>query len=72
MTKKAMGRCPICKSPSVVETRPFCSKKCADVDLNRWLSESYVIADGGADADEDGDSARARDSAEASPPQRKH
>jgi endogenous inhibitor of DNA gyrase (YacG/DUF329 family) len=25
------------------ETYPFCSKRCADIDLNRWLSGSYVI-----------------------------
>ena len=35
--------CPICGKPSVEEFRPFCSKRCADVDLNRWLSGSYVI-----------------------------
>jgi uncharacterized protein len=66
-------RCPICKAQTLPETRPFCSKKCADVDLNRWLSESYVIASGGADADEDGDEARVRDTASSDDqPQRKH
>jgi endogenous inhibitor of DNA gyrase (YacG/DUF329 family) len=27
----------------MVATRPFCSKRCRDVDLNRWLSGSYVV-----------------------------
>ncbi|ODT83149.1 MAG: DNA gyrase inhibitor YacG [Pelagibacterium sp. SCN 64-44] len=35
--------CPICGKPSVEAFRPFCSKRCADVDLNRWLSGGYVI-----------------------------
>ncbi|MCZ4280068.1 DNA gyrase inhibitor YacG [Kiloniella laminariae] len=39
--KKA--RCPICKGESAVDYKPFCSRRCADVDLNRWLSESYRI-----------------------------
>ena len=35
--------CPICAKPSARATYPFCSKRCADVDLNRWLSGSYAI-----------------------------
>lgn len=49
------GRCSICKRPTVFEFRPFCSKRCADVDLARWLGGTYAIAGGGADADEDGE-----------------
>ncbi|OJV02518.1 MAG: DNA gyrase inhibitor YacG, partial [Shinella sp. 65-6] len=30
--------CPICKRPSAREHYPFCSPRCRDVDLNRWLS----------------------------------
>ena len=37
------GSCPICSRPRDAKMRPFCSKRCADVDLNRWLSGSYVI-----------------------------
>lgn len=33
--------CPICGRPAVAETMPFCSKRCADVDLARWLGEVY-------------------------------
>ena len=39
----AEKKCPICGKPSVEAFKPFCSKRCADVDLNRWLSGSYVI-----------------------------
>jgi len=35
--------CPICRKPMVVEYRPFCSKRCADVDLQRWLRGAYVV-----------------------------
>ncbi len=35
--------CPICNKPVATDFRPFCSKRCADVDLHRWLSGSYVI-----------------------------
>ena len=37
------GKCPICGKPAALEYRPFCSKRCADVDLNRWLSGTYAI-----------------------------
>ncbi|MEO1918819.1 MAG: DNA gyrase inhibitor YacG [Paracoccaceae bacterium] len=35
--------CPICKKPTTLDFRPFCSKRCADVDLGKWLTESYTI-----------------------------
>lgn len=35
--------CPVCKKPSVQAFHPFCSSRCADVDLGRWLNGSYVI-----------------------------
>ena len=35
--------CPICKKPSTPDYRPFCSRRCADVDLGRWLTGSYAI-----------------------------
>lgn len=37
------GKCPICGRGAGPEFRPFCSKRCADVDLNRWLSGVYAI-----------------------------
>ncbi len=45
--------CPICGKPAVEASRPFCSERCRDVDLNRWLSNSYAIP--GKDDDEDGE-----------------
>jgi endogenous inhibitor of DNA gyrase (YacG/DUF329 family) len=45
MTKKkdnAQG-CPICGKPTAAETRPFCSRRCADVDLGRWLKGTYRV-----------------------------
>ncbi len=35
--------CPICGKPSAQQAKPFCSKRCADVDLNRWLSGVYAV-----------------------------
>jgi endogenous inhibitor of DNA gyrase (YacG/DUF329 family) len=35
--------CPICGKMAIEEYRPFCSKRCADVDLNRWLSGVYSV-----------------------------
>ena len=35
--------CPVCNKPTAPAHKPFCSKRCADVDLNRWLSGSYAI-----------------------------
>lgn len=36
-------RCPICGKAAVDRYRPFCSRRCADIDLNRWLKGGYVI-----------------------------
>ncbi|NNU81064.1 DNA gyrase inhibitor YacG [Halovulum dunhuangense] len=36
-------RCPICDKPTERAFRPFCSKRCADIDLGRWMTESYRI-----------------------------
>ncbi|MAP94820.1 MAG: DNA gyrase inhibitor YacG [Ponticaulis sp.] len=36
--------CPICENrPTAAEFKPFCSKRCADVDLQKWLSDGYAI-----------------------------
>ena len=35
--------CPICGKPAVAVQHPFCSKRCRDVDLGRWLKGSYHI-----------------------------
>jgi uncharacterized protein len=50
--------CPICGKAVAPEYRPFCSRRCADVDLGRWLTESYRLPateaeEDAPDADED-------------------
>lgn len=35
--------CPICGKPRDLAYKPFCSKRCADVDLSRWLGGRYAI-----------------------------
>ena len=35
--------CPICRRPVNADYRPFCSRRCADVDLGRWVTGSYAI-----------------------------
>ncbi len=37
------AKCPTCKAPAVEVYAPFCSKRCADVDLHRWLTGGYAI-----------------------------
>ncbi|KMO10712.1 DNA gyrase inhibitor YacG [Methylobacterium platani] len=39
----AAAPCPICGKPAAPAYTPFCSKRCADVDLQRWLSGRYAI-----------------------------
>jgi uncharacterized protein len=46
--------CPICGKPATEASHPFCSERCRDVDLNRWLSGSYAIP-GHKDEDEEAD-----------------
>ncbi|KAB2916317.1 MAG: DNA gyrase inhibitor YacG [Hyphomicrobiaceae bacterium] len=41
----AQGKCPICGNPTEQDYRPFCSRRCADVDLSRWLRGAYAIPD---------------------------
>ncbi|WP_226634655.1 DNA gyrase inhibitor YacG [Brevundimonas poindexterae] len=56
-----MAKCPICKKNSThPDYRPFCSKRCSDVDLQRWLTGGYVLpgepAEGGEDDRRDDES----------------
>jgi endogenous inhibitor of DNA gyrase (YacG/DUF329 family) len=55
VNKPAAGRCPICRRETLAEFRPFCSRRCADVDLSRWFGGVYAIPVTDADDDEDGD-----------------
>ncbi len=36
-------KCPVCGKDAVRRYKPFCSKRCADVDLNRWLTGVYAV-----------------------------
>ena len=47
--------CPLCGKPSARATYPFCSKRCADIDLNRWLSNAYAIPGANEPTAEDDD-----------------
>ena len=50
---KPVVPCPVCKKPSSQVHHPFCSGRCGDIDLNRWLSGGYVIPSSKLE-DEDG------------------
>ncbi|MGE0045925.1 MAG: DNA gyrase inhibitor YacG [Hyphomonadaceae bacterium] len=48
--------CPICEAnPPDPKYRPFCSKRCADVDLGRWFSGRYVVPAAESDPSSDED-----------------
>jgi endogenous inhibitor of DNA gyrase (YacG/DUF329 family) len=40
----AQAACPICGKPADARARPFCSARCADIDLGRWFTEGYAVA----------------------------
>ncbi|MCL4768662.1 MAG: DNA gyrase inhibitor YacG [Hyphomicrobiaceae bacterium] len=51
------GRCPICGATPDPAHSPFCSRRCADIDLSRWLRGAYAIPARSADDEEDGSAA---------------
>jgi endogenous inhibitor of DNA gyrase (YacG/DUF329 family) len=55
------AKCPICGKPADTKYRPFCGKRCADIDLGRWLKEGYRVA---TEETPDGDSPERRDADE--------
>ena len=40
----AKTKCPVCNSPRDSKYRPFCSRKCGDIDLYRWFDGRYAIS----------------------------
>lgn len=38
-----MPKCPICCAPADSKLRPFCSPRCADIDLGHWIQGKYAI-----------------------------
>jgi endogenous inhibitor of DNA gyrase (YacG/DUF329 family) len=47
--------CPLCGKPPAAKFSPFCSSRCADLDLGRWLKGSYVIPAAPDEAETPGD-----------------
>jgi uncharacterized protein len=48
-------KCPVCGKLQTPEDKPFCSKRCADIDLGRWLKEGYRVPSEESPDDEDGE-----------------
>jgi len=42
-SKTGTGRCAMCGAPADARHRPFCSARCKDLDLGRWLNGSYAV-----------------------------
>ena len=43
--------CPICRKPQMAKFAPFCSRRCADLDLGRWLKGGYAIPGSATEAE---------------------
>ena len=43
MASVAKSQCPVCNAKRVEKFRPFCSKRCAELDLGRWFTNDYAI-----------------------------
>ena len=54
-------KCAICGRPPIERFAPFCSLRCAEVDLGRWFGEAYRIPDTSTDPDEVPDTASEHD-----------
>ena len=52
------AKCPTCGKPGTTDYRPFCSKRCADIDLGRWLKEGYRVPAEEQPAEDEPDSER--------------
>ena len=59
-----MPHCPVCNAvvflrdtfnQTATPTAPFCSDRCKNIDLGRWLDESYSIPDGAKESEDDND-----------------
>jgi endogenous inhibitor of DNA gyrase (YacG/DUF329 family) len=61
---KAKPACPVCGKPAMHRFAPFCSGRCADLDLGRWLKGGYVIPAGVEEAEALGTEFRDLDSGE--------
>jgi endogenous inhibitor of DNA gyrase (YacG/DUF329 family) len=43
MTSPVVRKCPLCGKPRSTEHAPFCSTRCKDRDLMRWLEDGYAL-----------------------------
>jgi hypothetical protein len=59
--------CPICSGETVQKYRPFCSRRCADIDLSKWFSGAYAAPSTDPEGIE-----KAIDALENAPPQKPH
>jgi uncharacterized protein len=50
---RIQAKCPVCGKPGDAKYKPFCTKRCADIDLGRWLKESYRLPTREAPSEED-------------------
>ena len=46
-------KCPVCGRPAEADYRPFCSRRCADVDLQRWFSGAYAVPAAESESEDD-------------------
>lgn len=51
--KIPIGKCPICGKPATEERRPFCSRRCATIDLGRWIGGNYRVPTAPNDEEEE-------------------
>lgn len=58
--KIPIGKCPICGKPAAEQHRPFCSRRCALIDLSRWIGGNYRVPTAEND-EEEGDSPPSED-----------
>jgi len=49
------AKCPVCGKPADAKYQPFCAKRCADIDLGRWLKEGYRVETDESPSDGEGD-----------------
>ncbi|MBI5942465.1 MAG: DNA gyrase inhibitor YacG [Caulobacterales bacterium] len=55
MSDPAVRKCARCDKPMDPAYRPFCSKRCADIDLQKWLTGAYAIPGVETDDESDGE-----------------
>lgn len=60
MSDPAARPCARCDKPMDPAYRPFCSKRCADIDLRKWLTGAYAIPGTGTEDDSEGDEGEER------------